>query len=261
MQVLSIAGVKMIPFVKSVTVYFALGAYRYPDEKWATLAKCAPIVFLIVFIVMYGNALPRRSTYAHNILLGLVFSCIGDGLLNHDYFAPGMAAFGIAQIFYIIAFQTQLLKIWIACVLYAGGITTVLLLRQKLEPTILIGLPIYTFLLLTMCWRSIVRACDPKYNTSSAATICAVGSVLFVISDTLIAFDRFNAPIPNSTILIMLTYYMAQFAITLSIVDIRQHTNSKLETDNIGLPNIDSIDNSNITNVHRSEKKSTRKNK
>lgn len=73
----------------------------------------------------------NRSTYAHNILLGLVFSCIGDGLLNHDYFAPGMAAFGIAQIFYIIAFQTQLLKLWIAGFLYAGGIASMYIRRTE----------------------------------------------------------------------------------------------------------------------------------
>lgn len=65
-----------------------------------------------------------RSTYAHNILLGLMFSCLGDALLNHNQFAQGMTAFGTAQIFYIQAFKFEPLKLWIAAVLYAGGLAS-----------------------------------------------------------------------------------------------------------------------------------------
>jgi len=256
-QLVKIAGPKMIPFLKSVCVYFAFGAHNSHGEYWTTALKCAPIVSLIVFIVLYGNQLPKRSTYAHNILLGLVFSCGGDALLNHGHFAAGMAVFGIAQIFYILAFQTQSLKLWIAGILYSGGIATVFFLRKKLESTILIGLPIYTFLLLTMCWRSIVRACDPKYNTSALPTICALGSLLFVASDSMIAFDKFNAPIPNSTILIMTTYYAAQFAIALSVIDLREHVNVKPKT---GQQNAGLTDNGHVANTSGTSIKSAGKN-
>lgn len=146
-----IAGPIMIPFVKTVCMYFALGAHSNNGEYWTTAMKCAPIVSLIIFIVLYESQLPKRwvpfkpeticqtndlyicwpcrvsihrSTYAHNILLGLGFSCLGDALLNHGHFAPGMATFGIAQIFYILAFQTQSLKLWIAGILYSGGIAS-----------------------------------------------------------------------------------------------------------------------------------------
>jgi uncharacterized membrane protein YhhN len=44
------------------------------------------------------------------------------------------------------------------------------------------------------------------------------GSVLFVISDTLIALDKFLTPIQNDRLLIMPTYMAAQFLIMKGIL-------------------------------------------
>lgn len=56
--------------------------------------------------------------YSHKILLGLIFSCFGDALLNHNYFLHGMAAFAFAQLSYIFAFGFKPLKLWIGLILY-----------------------------------------------------------------------------------------------------------------------------------------------
>lgn len=55
------------------------------------------------------------------ILGGLIFSSLGDTLLNHNYFPHGMGAFAIAQIFYINAFGFRPLKLWIGLILYVAG--------------------------------------------------------------------------------------------------------------------------------------------
>lgn len=115
-----------------------------------------------------------------------MFSSIGDALLNHDYFPHGMAAFAIAQLFYISAFGFEPLIPLIGIVLYAGAIASmdlvvyflpmkaefrnvydfcvlplaaVYILHTKLDLMLLMGLPIYTTLLVTMCWRAIARMC------------------------------------------------------------------------------------------------------
>jgi len=44
------------------------------------------------------------------------------------------------------------------------------------------------------------------------------GSLLFVISDTLIALDKFLMPIPNDRIFVMSTYIVAQFLIMKGIL-------------------------------------------
>lgn len=87
-------------------------------------------------------------------------------------------------------------------------------------------------------------------NSKLLRVTCAIASLLFVISDTMIAIDKYYAPINNSTVSkfnipfspilyhlqtpknifnflfflqlwIMITYYAAQFGITLSIVDLQ----------------------------------------
>ena len=48
---------------------------------------------------------------------------------------------------------------------------------------------------------------------------CGLGSVLFVISDSIIAIDKFYTPVANAQTAIMVTYYVAQFGIALSVVE------------------------------------------
>lgn len=67
-----------------------------------------------------------------------------------------------------------------------------------------------------MAWRSIARI--DKF--SAPQILCGIGGVFFAISDTLIALSMFYIDIPYSQILIMSTYYFAQFGITVSILDI-----------------------------------------
>lgn len=64
-------------------------------------------------------------------------------------------------------------------------------------PAILqIGLPVYGTLLLTMCWRALARAFDNPCDMKNFPKLaCGVGAVLFVLSDSLIAFDKFYIPI------------------------------------------------------------------
>lgn len=65
-----------------------------------------------------------RYGYSQKIILGLVFSCGGDALLNLDMFAYGMASFGCAQICYTLAFGFKNLRIWIAIILAIPGVTS-----------------------------------------------------------------------------------------------------------------------------------------
>lgn len=54
-------------------------------------------------------------------MIGLIFSSIGDILLNHELFPEGMGAFAVAQIFYISSFGFKPLKPIIGVVLYGIG--------------------------------------------------------------------------------------------------------------------------------------------
>jgi uncharacterized membrane protein YhhN len=67
-----------------------------------------------------------------------------------------------------------------------------------------------------MAWRANARvtsACNlPKL-------FAAIGGISFVVSDALIAFDKFYTPIEHSKIMVMVTYYVAQLGFTLATLD------------------------------------------
>ena len=75
-------------------------------------------------------------------------------------------------------------------------------------------MPIYGALLMTMCWRAASRASSPL------TLLTALGCLLFVVSDALIAVHHFHTHLEKFQVLVMTTYYAAQFAITLTTTEI-----------------------------------------
>ncbi|KAM7360553.1 lysoplasmalogenase TMEM86A [Cochliomyia hominivorax] len=211
-QLFKSQSLKLTPFFAFVIIYFAF--VRDPvGELWTTILKCAPIVSLMLYVVLKGFSFKKEHKYSQLILLGLIFSCGGDALLNIDLFPHGMGSFALAQICYMFAFGFKPLKCLIAVPLYLAGAVLVAIVFKDLDEILVVGLPVYVTLLLTMCWRSLARAVDAECFLHK---FCALGSVSFVISDGLIGVDMFLIKIPYARIWIMSTYYLAQFAIALS---------------------------------------------
>jgi alkenylglycerophosphocholine hydrolase len=84
------------------------------------------------------------------------------------------------------------------------------------EGVLIFGVPIYMTLLLTMAWRANARLQSSK---NLPKLLAGLGGLFFVISDGLIGFDKFYTPIKYSKVFIMITYYIAQLGITLSVLD------------------------------------------
>ncbi|XP_011184686.1 lysoplasmalogenase-like protein TMEM86A isoform X2 [Zeugodacus cucurbitae] len=212
MHLLRTQVLKLMPFFNAVFVYFAFVQDPH-GELWTTVLKCLPIVMLLVYVVAKGFALTPAYRYSQRILLGLVCSCAGDALLNINLFLEGMGAFAIGHIWYISAFGWRPLKLPIGVALYICGAVAISLAFNRLDGVLAIGVPIYTALLSTTCWRAIARALQ---HSSFLNTFCAVGTVLFLLSDSVIGINMFLVPVPYSRIIIMSTYYTAQFAIAFS---------------------------------------------
>ncbi|EDV30555.1 uncharacterized protein Dana_GF22875, isoform A [Drosophila ananassae] len=210
-------GPKLVPFLVTLVFYFSLVRKDPQGELWTTVLKCLPILALVFYIVAKGLSLKKGYRRSLWILLGLIFSCGGDALLNINLFPFGMVSFGVAHVFYISAFGWKPLKWLIGLVLYVAVSLFVYFVHKKLDEILIIGVPIYCFIITTMLWRSLARAVDVK---SFLAIFCAVGAILFVISDALIAVTMFvGVPLPCARLQIMITYYAAQFAIALSTAD------------------------------------------
>ncbi len=166
----------------------------------------------------------RSVTAGKNLLfIGLFFSWLGDVLLmlehKHSlFFIFGLASFLTTHIFYIIYFlkirsaNPSLLKkkpIYIALVL-AYGTSLVWQLYPYLGelklPVIIYAVVICSMLL---CSLHIFLKVNKK-----AALYYWLGATAFVVSDTLLAVNKFYQPFAYAGILIMLTYCAAQYLIT-----------------------------------------------
>jgi len=232
-----VAGFHLIPFFKTVIIYFICMPFGFWDSQvLSTILKCAPIVCLMGFIVLRNFRLTKEFRFHQFILLGLVFSCAGDAFLDYrsgELFVFGMIAFAFAQISYVSAFGWQPLRLLIGILFYVFGaagelmmqkwlpliavpFAVVSLMFKNLEDILIVGVPIYCLLLLTMGWRASARVKSMNHLTH---VLCAVGGLSFVISDLLIAINLFYTPIAHGHVYVMITYYLAQVCITLSVLD------------------------------------------
>lgn len=157
------------------------------------------------------------------LLSGLIFSLIGDILLMFasqafNFFIAGLIAFLVAQIFYCLLFgkQIQLKKIepkffiisLTLLIIYFAIILSILAadLENLLVPVILYMMAILTMALLALNRRHQVTITSYQW--------VMIGAMLFVISDSVLAINKFHTPIPMSGFCIMLSYSLAQFFIT-----------------------------------------------
>ncbi|XP_064480680.1 lysoplasmalogenase TMEM86A-like isoform X2 [Ornithodoros turicata] len=222
--VLKCVGPKLVPFFKSVAIYFVLAISRQPSW-FGCLLKCLPIVFLGVFVVLHGISLgDKKHCYSRRILFGLCFSCLGDALLVWPSgFLAGMLSFGVAHLFYISAFKMDPLNPWAGAVclaILAGGSA---LLMPGLYGVYTWAVPFYGFLLMFMVWRGVsrVRFFDDLWTWTKLCS--CFGCILFAASDCIIALKMFflrESP-PYTQHVIMMLYYAAQLGVALSVVDSR----------------------------------------
>lgn len=171
-------------------------------------------VLLIITIALQ----PEPSVYRYMILAGLLFSLAGDIflMLPSDRFVSGLVSFLIAHIFYIAAFtfdgaRRPSLLTALPLLLYGGFMLRLLLPtlgRMKL-PVI-----IYMLAILLMVWQAWNRCVNSDVAGSGQAF---AGASLFAASDSILALNRFRKPFRSARLLILTSYFAAQWLIALSI--------------------------------------------
>ena len=159
-----------------------------------------------------------KKNYALGIAIGLLFSVLGDIALLRpaDYFLWGLVAFLFAHVAYLIAFTRDakfparvfisLLFLFVAAALY-------LFLSPGLSSILKLPVAVYALLLASMAGQAMGRYAAMR---SHAARLAAIGALLFMLSDALLAIDRFRAPLPRASLLILTPYFLGQWLIALS---------------------------------------------
>jgi uncharacterized membrane protein YhhN len=159
---------------------------------------------------------------------GLVFSLLGDVflLIPDKLFLPGLVAFLLAHVAYIVGFNLTLpglswagFAILIAVLLAAGWLVRRVmagLVRHKADAVLRYGVVVYSLALTLMALSALLTLTRPEWGLR-AALPAALGGLLFFASDSLLALDRFVSPIPHGQFLVHLTYHLAQIALTIGV--------------------------------------------
>ncbi|MFY9611648.1 MAG: lysoplasmalogenase [Blastocatellia bacterium] len=180
------------------------------------LTKPATMLVILTLAVVETDRAPSR--YANLVLIGLACSLVGDVLLMlpSDQFVPGLVSFLVAHLFYIAAFRSGLAGFgpaWLALPFFAYGLAAFWILLPGLGE-LKLPVAVYLVVILTMAWQTAVR-----WNAirDRSCLFAFAGALLFVISDSIIAFNRFHTRFYLAEALIMSTYFTAQWLIALSV--------------------------------------------
>lgn len=176
-----------------------------------------PLATILVISIALLTHLPTTSSYQYLILAGLLCSLVGDiFLMLPNKFLPGLGSFLFAHLAYILAFSfngaDRFSPLLLSPFLLYGAIILWLLypyLKEMKIPVI-----IYMLFILTMSYQGLMRGLATNTLSSYLAFI---GAVLFMISDSIIALDRFGRPFKAAKLLLNSTYYLAQLLIALSV--------------------------------------------
>lgn len=179
-------------------------------------------VLLKVLSVTPLAAIAFRATVTSRVILGtaLAFSSLGDALLDlapGRFFIGGLLAFLAAHLIYILLFVRNRVrplkpKGWQLALVVAVLIYSVLL-SLWLAPGLgaLTGpVMVYVCVITVMVAAAILAGYSKPW-------VCS-GAILFLISDSILAVNKFKSPVPMAGYLIWATYYLAQYGIAIGFL-------------------------------------------
>ena len=201
--------------LSSVVAISVSGVGEWRAVYW--VAK--PLATLAVLAIAATAANPLSARYQRAVALGLSFSLAGDILLMlpADLFVAGLGAFLLAHLSYLAAFlgESRFLARPVALVGYALVAGTLLSGVFNGVPAAL-RMPViaYVVVITLMATQAAVWMLEkPSPNAQRAA----IGAAWFLVSDATLAIDRFRMDVPYRDLIVLGTYYIAQWCIARSV--------------------------------------------
>jgi len=207
---LALKLVAVASIAAAITVHFLAA----PLLLWTS----APLATVLIFIIAFANWTARKDFYSLWVSIGLQFSLAGDVLLlrSDHFFTLGLFAFLLTHFAYLIAFTRDTrfparFTVWVLYLFIAAS--CYFFLFSWLPPALHIPVAIYAVLLVSMAAQAMGRFLNRR---TASTQFAAIGGLFFVLSDGLLAFDRFYKPIHLAPLLVLLPYYTAQWLIASS---------------------------------------------
>ncbi|MFL6255400.1 MAG: lysoplasmalogenase [Pyrinomonadaceae bacterium] len=184
------------------------------ERRRVYVFKPLTTALIILFALQGTNA--ASGAYRALVVAGLVCSLVGDVflMLPRDRFVTGLLSFLFAHLCYIAAFMLDGWRVsgWAAAAFTVYGFRMLSLLWPRLGK-LKVPVVVYVFVIMLMAVEASSRWLAVGGRASAAA--CA-GAVLFVVSDSALAWNRFVDGFRYAQLLILGTYFAAQWLIALS---------------------------------------------
>ena len=218
---------------KHFIFYFLIAAIHLSaillGSGFETVVVLTKPLLLVALFVVYNRLSHGVVSGERKFMTGaLVFSWLGDTTLlfqqkNQSFFLVGLVCFLLAHVCYIFAFlQTQkaspsLLRKhpWII-LLFIGYAAIILNITYAGLGSMLAPVVIYMVVILIMGLSALNRFGKTSFISFAEVFI---GALFFMLSDSLLAINKFSQPIPSASVIIMSTYIAAQYFIVKGMLD------------------------------------------
>ena len=216
-MVVRLLGNIMIILLPLVTAVLAIGGEYQPHRILVYIFK--PLTTLFITWMAFAGPAAAPGSYQWLIVAGLLFCLGGDIFLMFPdkYFTIGLVSFLIGHLIYSAAFINSggfhLAWGWLIPLAIYGFIFYRTLspgLGPMRRPVI-----IYILAILIMAWQAGGRW---SAAPGSGTLLAAIGALLFVLSDSLLAYDRFRRPFGAVRVTALSSYWLAQWLIAYSVL-------------------------------------------
>ncbi|MDH4057937.1 MAG: lysoplasmalogenase [Cyclobacteriaceae bacterium] len=192
---------------------------------------CKPALLITLLGYYFFSLREQNERPSPVLMMALIFSWGGDVLLMGSgelYFMLGLASFLTAHVFYIFTFRqfcdeddtnalrgVQRLRFAFPIILYGTGLVVILYPHLgELTVSVLLYALVLTVMVLNALFR-FGRTVTPSF------VMVFGGAILFMISDSLLAVNKFIEPVTLSGFWILSTYICAQFLIVSGLLKYR----------------------------------------
>jgi uncharacterized membrane protein YhhN len=197
----------------------AVGAIRADAKGLRRLFRVLkPLTMVLVIATALIARTPVPAAYKTLILAGLLFSLAGDIALMfpEKWFTAGLVSFLVAHVLYILAFKPSpghpiSAGIFIPFIIF--GLLMFRILAPSLGP---MKLPVLVYIAAITAMASLAAGRFVEMG-GIRPLLAFAGAVLFLVSDSVLAYDRFAKKLGPAQAIILGTYFPAQLLIALSI--------------------------------------------
>ncbi|NJC97328.1 MAG: lysoplasmalogenase [Anaerolineae bacterium] len=208
-------------------VFAALEAFAL-WKNWDRLEFVAkPAVMVCLFIWLYLGTGLQGLTFWFG--LGVLFSLAGDVLLMISLdrmFIFGLIAFLSAHVAYLFGFQNELREVnaWSVLLIVILSINALRVMRRivsavraKGQTRLVNPVVLYSVVITVMLYAAMTTISNPEWKTG-ASFLVSVGAFLFYLSDIILAWNKFVAPIKNGRLLNIAAYHLGQIGLIAGVV-------------------------------------------